>query len=490
MANPPMTIRNLTSSTIQLSRYEIHDRLHRIDHGLFANIKKNVAAVLGHGHVKNQPLQQSTMESISHELAPFKTSKANVKAADLPHQILSIIFEIEGEPYQTNIIHSTCHSQYLMAIPPPNAPDSEHEPRFHHIAVYLPQYHHLTIAYRNHYATWMQNLQEGTPLSALSIPGTHNSPTYHHAFPSVRCQVVPVREQLLRGVRFLDIRVQPDHPDDPSKDSLTLVHGVFPISLTGPRHFKPIVQEVLSFLDRNHSETVIMCVKREGTGHSTDAQLSRILHDHYVKDTNRWFTAPRIPTLGEARGKIVLIRRFTLDESLKREWDGAGWGINADTWADNSPHSMCPSGDVCIQDFYEVLETATIGMKIQYSIDHLKRAAERVCAYNSGAGVLEPKQPFLINFLTASNFWRVGCWPDRIAQRLNPAIVEYLCTKHNEPEDGYSDLMERRGGGALGDGSTGIVVCDWVGHGGDWDIVRCIVGFNARYENIGSIISK
>lgn len=31
-----------------------------------------------------------------------------------------------------------------------------------------------------------------------------------------------------------------------------------------------------------------------------------------------------------------------------------------------------------------------------------------------------------------------------------------------------------------GDGGVGIVVCDWVGKDGDWDLVRCIVGMNSR----------
>jgi len=77
-----------------------------------------------------------------------------------------------------------------------------------------------------------------------------------------------------------------------------------------------------------------------------------------------------------------------------------------------------------------------------------------------------PPGPFYLNFLSASNFWKVGCWPEKIAKKLNPAIVEFLCEKHGE--------------GVQGDLGTGIVVCDWVGEDGDWDLVRCIVGMNAR----------
>ena len=460
-----MTIRNLTSNTLVIEKYEIHDHHGHVQgDSPFANITKIFTSVFS--SPKPSALVCKTSQSIARELAPSLSCEISVLKADLPNQILSIFFEIKQHKYQSNIIHARCHSQYLMAT------DGNPDPPCKHITVYHPGQHHLTIAFRDSYRSWMRSLQDDIPLSALSIPGTHNSPTYHKALPSVRCQLVPVSEQLRKGVRFLDIRVQPEHHKIPLRDEMILVHGVFPISLTGPRHFRPVVDEVLKFLEDNPSETVIMSVKREGTGPSTDQRLSRILRDHYAGDVNKWFTAPRVPYLGEARGKIVLIRRFHLDESLLTEWGGAGWGINADTWADNSPYSLCPSGDVCIQDFYEVLETEDIEKKIQYSIEHLKRAADCVCPTDSAT-----KLPFYINFLTASNFWKMSCWPDRIAGKLNPAVVEYICLKHQEAGEV---------GGIRGNGSTGIVVCDWVGHHGNWDIVRCIIGMNARFEKMES----
>ena len=465
MAAPPMTIRNLTSHAFNVKHYEVHDLHHTINgRGGYFNVTSlwNTPA--------NVKPPEISLEDLSVVVEPFNSCKVNVKQAKPPHQSLNIYIELMGELYETNISHRTRQCQLLMPITS-NSPQSSHR---HHTAIYLREYHHLTIFYRGPTTSWMHSLKDETPLSALSIPGTHNSPTYHRALPSVRCQVKPVREQMQQGIRFLDIRVQPESPLDPSKDGLILVHGVFPISLTGARYFRTLISEVNLFLDQNPSETIIMSLKREGPGSATDAQLSRILRDHYAGDVNRWFTAPRIPTLGEARGKIVLIRRFNLEDRLNIEWGGAGWCIDAGIWADNTPHSLCPSGHICFQDFYEVLETETIEKKIQYCIDHLKRAAQ--CVWPAR---IEPKQPFYINFLTASNFWRQSCWPDQIAAKLNPAILEYLCTKHNT-----SEAINSSEGGeqcALGDGSTGIVVCDWVGHHENWDLVRCIIGMNAKF---------
>lgn len=125
---------------------------------------------------------------------------------------------------------------------------------------------------------------------------------------------------------------------------------------------------------------------------------------------------------------------------------------------------------MCVQDFYEVLETVNIDKKITYVEEQMERAAACVChlpGITTDAEHPVPPQPFYLNFLSASNFWKVGCWPERVAQKCNPAAVEWLCVRH------HPDGME-------GDGGTGIVVCDWVGLDGDWDLVRCIVGWNSR----------
>ena len=89
-----------------------------------------------------------------------------------------------------------------------------------------------------------------------------------------------------------------------------------------------------------------MTLKCEGYSKPTDEQFSKILHDHYANDASKWYTAPRVPYLGEARGKIVLIRRFNLDDSLKGEYGGAGWCIDAGGWADNTPDALTGSGDL------------------------------------------------------------------------------------------------------------------------------------------------
>jgi len=477
MAVPPLTIRNLTIISIELKILERFESVRSVEtqNGGLANITnltKSFTGLMGNTTGPSSPQLALKSESFSHQdvsvpIGPFETKSTDIQPNS--KEVLRLTFEAEGQRYRVDTPTPSQRSTVLKPLSP--------DPRFEFTAVYLSQISYLALYSSSKLESWMSKFKNETPLSALSIPGTHNSPTHHTALPSVRCQSVSVKDQLKNGVRFLDIRVQPENPNDPSKDDLILVHSAFPVSLTGSKYFRDLINTVLAFLDSNPSETVIISLKREGIGKSTDEHLSKILRDHYATDSTRWFTENRIPVLGEAREKIVLIRRFAIDDSLKGENNGTGWCIDAESWPDNCEDGLCSSGEIRVQDFYEVAESENIDKKITFSTSHLEKAAQAVCVLPGDMNAAEAeaaKQPFFINFLSASNFWRANCWPDRIAAKVNPRIVEHLCRWHNETEGGD--------GKKTGDGCTGIVVCDWVGHNGDWDLVRCIVGHNAKLE--------
>ncbi len=458
----PLTIRNLSSTPLelkQIERYEPQASTRGLGHITknFANFTINSTKQLETPVAEN--VKSFELREVSVRVDPFKIQSTDIKAFEHSQQeVLCLTFESEGQEYTIHTSSPENASQTLTPITP--------NPKLQFTAVFLPEDAYLTVYSSANLNSWMQHLKDETPLSALSVPGTHNSPTCHRALPSVRCQAVSPKVQLANGVRFFDIRVQPEAPH--SAD-LVLVHGVFPISLTGPKYFRDLITDAYTFLDQNPSETLIMSIKREGTGTLTDQQLSRILFDHYTNGTDapRWYSDPNIPTLGQARGKVVLMRRFAVDDALRGEHDGRGWGIDAQSWTDNTPHDV--HGDVCVQDFYEVMEAVNIDKKIDYCEAQLERAGACVCQL---PGITTdkvnpvPPQPFYLNFLSASNFWKKECWPEKIARRLNPVMVRWLCMKHHLEDEG--------------DGGTGIVVCDWVGADGNWDLVRCIVGMNSK----------
>ncbi|RAL00989.1 phosphatidylinositol-specific phospholipase C [Aspergillus ibericus CBS 121593] len=465
MAGEHLTIRNLTSTPIALKHIErFHapgrsfDDVHTFARN-FTRVLTNVTRADTPVAALDDDTQPFAQEDVDIHVAPFESVQTELPPfIDSKKERMRWVFEVEGERHQIQTPVPTTETATMKPLCD--------NPKFKFTGIYVTAASHLTIYSSANLNAWMGELKDDTLLSSLSIPGTHNSPTCHVAAPSVRCQAVSPREQLRNGVRFFDIRVQPQYPEDPEKDELILVHSVFPISLTGNKYFRELMREVDEFLESNPSETLIISLKREGPGNHTDEQLSRIINDHYAHSESRWYIEPKIPTLGEVRGKVVLVRRFNILDDLKDMHDGKGWCIDATGWADNCSEAICPSGQLCIQDFYEVLETKNIDKKIQYVREQCERAGRTQYPFGVLPGPLATQaHPFYVNFLSASNFWKVGTWPEKIAAKLNPATVEHLCRTHGEGD---------------GDWSTGILVTDWVGLDGDWDLVRCIVGMNAR----------
>lgn len=462
-----LTIRNNTSTPIILKRIERFEAPRESRGDDIALLARNFTRVLTNTtrtvepvkaiHEDTRPFEEQNDVDI--RIEPFTTNITDRKAfLNSDKERMRLTFEVDGERHSIQTPVPTTESATMTS-------ESEN-PRYRFTGVYVTPESHLTIFSSANLNAWMGELRDEILLSALSIPGTHNSPTCHVAPPSVRCQAVSPREQLKNGVRFFDIRVQPQYPDDPARDELILVHSVFPISLTGNKYFRDLMKEVNEFLEQNPSETLIISLKREGPGNAKDEQLAQILSRHYAQPDSRWWVRPKIPTLGEARGKVVLIRRFNLPDELKGEHGGNGWGIDGAAWADNTPNATCPSGHLCIQDFYEVQESINIEKKIEFVKEQIDRASK--CRYPFGElpGPVEAREfPFYINFLSASNFWKTNTWPEKIAAKVNPATVDYICRRHHDDD---------------GDCSTGILVTDWVGLDGDWDLVRCIVGMNSK----------
>ncbi|KAK6957600.1 hypothetical protein Daesc_000387 [Daldinia eschscholtzii] len=463
-----LTIRNLTITPLELKlveRFEGQPSSGR--HTPVGNITSKLTGIFNSTSVApNVRIQGEARDrrEVSVPIGRFETRVTDVRTADPGREVIRLTFESEGRRYQVDVPGSSQRSTVMTKLD--GAPNE-------YTAIYVQAGSCLAIFSSANLSSWMRELRDEYPLSALSIPGTHNSPTCHVALPSVRCQAVNVREQLENGVRFFDIRV------NVSTDSseLALVHSAFPISLTGNKYFKDMLDVVYSFLDANPSEAVIMSVKREGTGKGTDQQLSKILKDRFYGDGKRWYTEPRIPKIGEVRGKIVLLRRHQNDPSLNSEWGGRGWALDGSVWPDNCEDGLLGSGIARIQDFYEVDQSHNIQKKIEFARMHLERAAEPFCSLPGREGYKEngPVQPFFVNFLSASNFFNANCWPEKIAAKANPAIIEYLCIRHGAAGKGPKGLK-------VGDGSTGVVVTDWVGQDGDWDLIRCIVGWNARLQ--------
>ncbi|MFJ5225526.1 phosphatidylinositol-specific phospholipase C [Streptomyces sp. NPDC088400] len=144
---------------------------------------------------------------------------------------------------------------------------------------------------------WMRGFADSTPVQRLTIPGTHNSGARSGGL-YVACQSTTVAEQLNSGVRFLDVRCRA------YENAFTIHHAAYYQNL----NFDDVLGACRGFLQANPSETVLMRVKQEYSTES-DAEFRRIF-DTYL-DGKGWRSLFRLdgglPTLGEARGRVVLL---------------------------------------------------------------------------------------------------------------------------------------------------------------------------------------
>ncbi|MFI6704273.1 phosphatidylinositol-specific phospholipase C [Streptomyces sp. NPDC050509] len=144
---------------------------------------------------------------------------------------------------------------------------------------------------------WMGGFADSTPVQRLTIPGTHNSGARSGGL-YVACQNTSIADQLTSGVRFLDIRCRL------FEGAFTIHHAAYYQNL----NFDDVLNACRDFLRANPSETVLMRVKQEYSGES-DAEFRRIF-DTYL-DGKGWRSLFRLdgglPTLGQARGRVVLL---------------------------------------------------------------------------------------------------------------------------------------------------------------------------------------
>lgn len=248
MAPVNITIRNITNVPLELKLVEHFDPPPQDSFQLAANVT-NVLSNITNSLGMTNNITRANVPQISPDakafaqremslaIPPFTMITTDVKAViKAPNERLRLTFQTPaGGRHQMYCPVPTQESETLTA--PPNA-----QVRF--TGVYLTEHSFVALFISKEPSQWMGKLADDIQLGALSIPGTHNSPTYHNAPPSVRCQAVSPSEQLKNGVRFFDLRVQVPTPYDPKSDALVLVHSVFSISLTGTKYFKDLYKDI------------------------------------------------------------------------------------------------------------------------------------------------------------------------------------------------------------------------------------------------------
>lgn len=178
---------------------------------------------------------------------------------------------------------------------------------------------------------WMKYVDDNKFLDELSIPGTHDSGTCsvdndtEPQSSQVKCQQDYIPTQLLEGIRYFDIRL--GKGNDPG-----ICHGDFYLFKKDGYylHLSDVIGYFKTFLSENPREALIMLASRgndEATDDSVTTAFAKVMDDK----PDLFYTSSHVPTLGEVRGKIVLLRRFRLAGNSA---SGHTWGLDLTEWDD------------------------------------------------------------------------------------------------------------------------------------------------------------
>ncbi|KAJ6014234.1 hypothetical protein N7540_008825 [Penicillium herquei] len=228
-------------------------------------------------------------------------------------------------------------------------------------------------------AEWMKSYPDDTLLVHMNIPGTHDSSTWNYTQATqdamlgitdlnqvtvpvpetFRCQELSFIKMLDMGIRAFDLR----YAMDPTNTSLVFYHSEALLSETA--NVDNILFGFYQWLDDHPSETLFLSFQYEGSTAkyaSNDAAVQTLLFNSLTSPAAKSYFVQRkdsLGTLGSARGKINLLRRFDLDE-LPSSYEDAmpGLHFSPSLWTDNDPNIVLTYNTkenltAYIEDFYQ-----------------------------------------------------------------------------------------------------------------------------------------
>ncbi|KAI0847880.1 PLC-like phosphodiesterase [Daldinia vernicosa] len=260
------------------------------------------------------------------------------------------------------------------------------------------------------YANWMSSVPDATPLAHLNIPGTHDAATWNYSQATqdalayaTRCDggAGPAPAQVYRtqrygaaaaldaGVRFFDLRFA----FDPLDRDLVFWHGAALLSA------RATVDDVLfafyAWLEAHPGEAVLLSFQYEGgtkEGAGFDGAVRDRLRGVLGSDAARRYIrqdSGRLGTVGESRGKIVLVRRFDMGGDGAEDEVLPGLHLGPGQWLDNDRrgfelvYNRTSNETAYVEDYYEPSDlgaNSTVAENIQAKMDAVKTHLEKAAA--------------------------------------------------------------------------------------------------------------
>lgn len=278
---------------------------------------------------------------------------------------------------------------------------------------------------------WMKSIPDTALLSEVNLPGTHDTGAMAVVQDMngvldntsvTKCQKHYFEEQLATGVRSFDVRCNATSSST-SVDDVMIIHGNSIIQcydrFGNVLSLGNILYLSQLFLKAQPSETIVLLIKPDDGTHE---DLARTLKAYIDKNPTLFWQSDTVPTMRQARGKIVLLRRFETTSSTAT----TTFGPNLTQW-DNQDYAATKGliklpgttgSTVYIQDAYQQTGSA----KKEYVTGAINQSAsvpKNAYIYNYTSCTLG----FVIDTTRDINLWLYGQNLD--GKRLGNIMLNY-----------------------------------------------------------------
>ncbi|KAF7760288.1 hypothetical protein Agabi119p4_10964 [Agaricus bisporus var. burnettii] len=247
-------------------------------------------------------------------------------------------------------------------------------------------------------ADWMSKFSDDNKLVHMNLPAAHDAATgsytdarreelMKYTGPNVppantlRCQQRSFYDMLNDGIRAFDIRFA----YNPGSDTVGFYHAKALLAPT--TRFEDVFIGFYAWLEKHPTETILISLKHEGTSETPyDANLQKHIYDFFGTELAKRYWVQRngtLGTLGEARGKLVLLQRN--DYPLLQKTLPIGLDLGPERWPDNPKllelvYNKESNQIAYIEDYYRVslppgsTPKDYIQVKFDAVIEHLENA--------------------------------------------------------------------------------------------------------------------
>ena len=221
------------------------------------------------------------------------------------------------------------------------------------------------------YTRWMARLDDATPITQLSVPGTHDTGTGNGFTDEWKelgktfgtTQDCSLEQQLASGIRAFDLR--PAVASDGAH--LNIFHGVMKTNL----NYEDAIHTLIRFVTANSTEFAFVVMRHEDDGDNGSKEWGRIMEAFLNSPEVKSHIADYSPslTVKDVRGKIIVLSRkryadspvggyiekWTSDEDINAQCSGKVW-------------SQAGKGSLYVQDYY-----STHGEQMDIKLKNLER---------------------------------------------------------------------------------------------------------------------